>query len=202
MIGNKGLENTFRSKTQEVTWGWENCVIRSYTVAVLCQILFGRILRTVQRDATQSSLFTILQVSSTCFGRQPHPSAGVHKTITTASGTGHTFCAATSLQRGQARRRYNTKQSVYYSARSMYMFRVSTTPIINTQNRNYSLRYSSWCAVQLPPSNVAKSLATLEGGSCTKNMTSTGGCSYSFVYSCWWMWLTPETCRVNVQNNK
>jgi len=27
------------------------------------------------------------------------------------------------------------------------------------------------------------SLATLEGGSCTKNMTSTGGCSYSFVYS-------------------
>jgi len=26
-------------------------------------------------------------------------------------------------------------------------------------------------------------LATLEGGSCTKNMTSTGGCSYNFVYS-------------------
>jgi len=26
--------------------------------------------------------------------------------------------------------------------------------------------------------------ATLEGGNCTKNMTSTGGCSYSFVYSC------------------
>ena len=26
-------------------------------------------------------------------------------------------------------------------------------------------------------------LATLEGGSCTKIMTSTGGCSYSFVYS-------------------
>ena len=26
-------------------------------------------------------------------------------------------------------------------------------------------------------------LATLEGGSCTKNKTSTGGCSYSFVYS-------------------
>jgi len=33
------------------------------------------------------------------------------------------------------------------------------------------------------------SLATLEGGSCTKNMTSTRGCSYSFVYSWWWMWL-------------
>jgi len=24
---------------------------------------------------------------------------------------------------------------------------------------------------------------TLEGGSCTKNMTITGGCTYSFVYS-------------------
>ena len=81
------------------------------------------ILIIVQQDATQSSLFIILQVHSTSFGCQPHPSSGVHKTITTASGT-----------------------------------------------------------VQLPPSNVAN-LATLEGGSCTKNMRSTGGCSYSFVYS-------------------
>jgi len=27
-----------------------------------------------------------------------------------------------------------------------------------------------------------------EGSSCTKNTTITGGCSYSFVYSRWWMW--------------
>jgi len=60
------------------------------------------ILVIVQRDATQSSLFIILQVHSTCFGCQPHTSSGVHKTVTTASGTGHIFCAATSLQRGQA----------------------------------------------------------------------------------------------------
>jgi len=60
----------------------------------------------------------ILQGHPICFGCQPHPSLGVHKTVTTASGT-----------------------------------------------------------VQLPPSNM------LEGGSYTKNMTSTGGCSYSFVYS-------------------
>jgi len=33
---------------------------------------------------------------------QPHTSSGVHKTVTTASGTGHIFCAATSLQHGQA----------------------------------------------------------------------------------------------------
>jgi len=43
----------------------------------------------------------ILQVHSTCLGCQPHPASGVHKTVTTASGTGHIFCAATSLQRGQ-----------------------------------------------------------------------------------------------------
>jgi hypothetical protein len=55
----------------------------------------------VQRDATQSSLFIILQVRSTYFGYQTHASSGVHKTVTTASGTGHIFCATTSLQRGQ-----------------------------------------------------------------------------------------------------
>ena len=87
------------------------------------------LLTIVQRDATQNSLFIILQVQSTCFGCQPHPSSGLHKTVTTASVTGHIFGAATSLQRGQA------------------------------------------------------SLATLEGGGCTKNMTSNAGCSYSFVYS-------------------
>jgi len=51
------------------------------------------ILIIVQRNATQSSLFIILQVHSTCFGCQPHPSSGVHKTVSTASGTGHIFCA-------------------------------------------------------------------------------------------------------------
>ena len=59
------------------------------------------ILIIVQRDAKRSSLFIILQVHSTCFGFQPHPSPGVHKTVTTSSGTGHIFYAATSLHRGQ-----------------------------------------------------------------------------------------------------
>jgi len=49
------------------------------------------ILIIVQRDATQSSLFIILQVHSTCFAYQPHPSSGVHTTLTTASGSGHIF---------------------------------------------------------------------------------------------------------------
>jgi len=69
---------------------------------VLSTLFYLTILIIVQRDATQSSLFIILQVHSTCFGCQPHPSSGVRKTLTTASGTGHTFCAATSLQNGQA----------------------------------------------------------------------------------------------------
>jgi len=49
------------------------------------------ILIIVQRGATQSSLVIVLQVHSTCFGCQPHPSSGVHRTVTTASGTGHVF---------------------------------------------------------------------------------------------------------------
>ena len=64
--------------------------------------IFSCILIVVQRDATQSNLFIILQVHSTCFGFQPHPSSGVHKTVTTAPDTGHIFCAFTSLQRVQA----------------------------------------------------------------------------------------------------
>jgi len=52
----------------------------------------------VQQDATKSII--ILQVHSTRFGRQLHPPSGVQKTVTTASGTGHIFCADASLQRG------------------------------------------------------------------------------------------------------
>jgi len=45
--------------------------------------------------------------------------------------------------------RCNTKQSIYYSASSLYMFRVSTTPIIrSTQNCNYSLRYCATTSLQ------------------------------------------------------
>ena len=54
--------------------------------------------------------------------------------------------------------RCNTKQSIYYSASSLYMFRVSTTPIIrSTQNCNYNvakLAWSSWrevCAQKIWP---------------------------------------------------
>jgi len=49
------------------------------------------ILIIVQRYETKSTLFIILQVHFTCFGCQPHPSSGVHKTVTTAYGTGNIF---------------------------------------------------------------------------------------------------------------
>ena len=83
-------------------------------------------------------------------------------------------------------------------------FRVSTTPIIrSTQNCNYSLPYWSYFLCNYLPLTLPRwDLATLEGRSCTKNMTSTAGCSYSFVYCCWWVWLTPKTCRVHSLNNK
>jgi len=64
--------------------------------------------------------------------------------------------------------RCNTKQSNYYSASSLYMFRVSTTFIIrSTQKCNCSLRYWSYflCSY-LPPT------WPILAGSCTKNMTS------------------------------
>ena len=84
----------------------------------------------------------LLQNHSTCFGCPSHPSSGVHKTITAASGTGHSIWATTFLQRGEA---------------------------------------------------------TLEEGCCSDTMTCTRGCSYSFMYSWWWVRWTPETCRVILQ---
>jgi hypothetical protein len=45
--------------------------------------------------------------------------------------------------------RCNTKQSIYYSASSLYMFLVSTTPMISsTQNCNYSLWYCASTSLQ------------------------------------------------------
>ena len=63
--------------------------------------------------------------------------------------------------------RCNTKQSIYYSASSLYMFRVSAAPIVrSTQNCNYSLRYwSRWREVAAPvPEAVVTVLCTLMMG--------------------------------------
>jgi len=42
----------------------------------------------------------LLQNYSACFGCLSHPSSGVHQTVTTASGTGHSVRATTFHQRG------------------------------------------------------------------------------------------------------
>jgi len=42
----------------------------------------------------------LLQNYSTCFGCPSHPSSAVHKTVTAASGTGHSIVATTFLHRG------------------------------------------------------------------------------------------------------
>jgi len=90
------------------------------------------ILIIVQRDATENSLFIILQVHSTCFECQPHPSSGVHKTVTAASDTGHIFCATTSLQRGQAWPRWRelADQSGGCSYRFVYSWSVAYPGIL------------------------------------------------------------------------
>ena len=42
----------------------------------------------------------LLQNHSTCFGCLSHPSSGVHKTVTAASGISHSIWATTLLRRG------------------------------------------------------------------------------------------------------
>jgi len=59
--------------------------------------------------------------------------------------------------------RCNTKQSIYFSASSLYMFRVSNTPIIrSTQNVNYSRRYWSYFLCSYVPPTWPR-LTTSEG---------------------------------------
>jgi len=45
----------------------------------------------------------LLQNYSTCFGCLLHQSSGIHKIVTTASGTGHSVRATTFRQRGLIR---------------------------------------------------------------------------------------------------
>jgi hypothetical protein len=48
----------------------------------------------------------LLQNHSTCFGCPSHPSSGVHKTVTAASGTGHSILVTALLQRDLIRSRW------------------------------------------------------------------------------------------------
>ena len=59
------------------------------------------ILDKIQLDATVCSLIYFTAKSLYMFRVSLHPSPGVLKTVTVASGTGHNIGTATSLQRGQ-----------------------------------------------------------------------------------------------------
>jgi len=54
----------------------------------------------IQPDATACSLIYVTAESLYMFRVSEHPSSGVLKTVTAASGTGHNIGTATSLQRG------------------------------------------------------------------------------------------------------
>ena len=73
--------------------------------------------------------YLLLQTYSTCFGRQSTPSSGVHQTVTTASGTGHSIRATTFCQRDLIRPRW---QKVVALIRDMTC----------TRSCSYSLMYS------------------------------------------------------------
>ena len=59
------------------------------------------ILKITSNKMQQYAGIYLLQNHSTCFGCLSHPSSGVHKTVTAASGIGHNIWATTFLQRGQ-----------------------------------------------------------------------------------------------------
>jgi len=139
------------------------------------------------------AVVTVLCTHSTCFGCQPHPS-WVHKTVITASVTVQlppsSVVKLATLEGGSC-----TVPEAVFTVLCTHSTCFGCQPHPSWVHKTVTIASVN---VQLPPSN----LVTLEGGSCTKNMTSTGGCSYSFVYSWCWVWLTPETCSVNPQNNE
>jgi len=84
------------------SWWWthmlETCRGMKYTnskTKILCIKLVNYWDKYTEMHGQQN-----VKIHSTCFRCQPHSSSGVHKAVTTASGTGHIFCA--SFQRGQA----------------------------------------------------------------------------------------------------
>ena len=99
------------------------------------------------REAIKVSV-TILRMSDKLSVEKP----GLRKTFLTKHCQQHILCLwfrASLICMNNCPTRCNTKQSIYYSASTLYMFLVSTTPIIrSTQNCNYSLRYCAAPSLQ------------------------------------------------------
>ena len=82
------------------------------------------------------------------------------------------------------------RSQFYCTAGLLYMFWVLSTHII---------RSTLNC---ITASGTGHIIVAATFGSCNDNMTCTGGCRYSLMYSWWWAWKAPETCRVTLQWNK
>ena len=107
-----------------------------------------------------------------------HTSSRVLKTVTAASGTGHNIGTATSFQRGHLK----LCSLIYFTAKSLYMFRVSQHP---SSGALKTVTAAPGTGHNIGPATSFQrgqrpDLATLEGRSCTDFMTCTGGCGYSF----------------------
>ena len=74
------------------------CVNKPVTVPVIFEPPFILIR---SNEMQQYAGIYLLQNHSTCFGCTSQPSSGIHKTVTAASGTGHSIWATTFHQRGQ-----------------------------------------------------------------------------------------------------
>ena len=91
-----------RNKRTTFPTHWKSAIpddlFLNIVIVDLCNILHCILLRS--NKMKQYSGIYLLQNHSTCFGRPSHPSSGVHKTVTAASGTGHSNWATNFLQRG------------------------------------------------------------------------------------------------------
>ena len=56
--------------------------------------------------------------------------------------------------------------------------------------------HTMWGASFLKRDQISSYLVTFEEACSPDSMICTRGCSYSFIYSWWWVRWTPETCRV------
>ena len=54
--------------------------------------------------------------------------------------------------------------------------------------------HSIWATTFLQRDQIRTNLGTLEEGCCSYVMTCTRGCSFTFMYSWWWVRWTPKTC--------
>ena len=116
----------------------------------------------------------LLQNYSTCFGRLSHPSSGVHQTVTAASGTAHIVRSTTFRQRGLIRQNYSTCfECLSHPSSGVHQTVTAASGIAHivrsTIFRQRGLK------------------ATMAEDCWSDNMSCTRSCSYSLMYSWWWV---------------